>query len=279
MFDRTTQDVGNIVEFGHVNTRVPDQGVATLFYVSGLGLTRDPFLMTSTDNMWINVGITQFHLPTGPAQVMPGVTVLALPDLVALESRLRRVAPMLSGTRFGFEVATDAVRVTCPWGNRLRCVVSDTTRLGIIAVELTAPKDSADGIARFYTEALGAIARVEQDRAIVSSGMSTDLVFIESDTPPPPFDGAHIQIALADFSRPHAWLNGRGLITEESNAHQYRFQAITDPATGATLCEIEHEVRSMRHPMFARPLVNRDADISLARYAPGREALALGIVA
>jgi len=277
MFDRTTQDVGNIVEFGHVNTRVPDQGVATLFYVSGLGLTRDPFLMTSTDNMWINVGITQFHLPTGPAQVMPGVTVLALPDLSALAARLRRVAPLLADTRFAFEPAADAIHVMCPWGNRLRCVASNTTRLGIIAVELSAPKGAAEGIARFYREALDAEAHAESGRAIITSGMSTDLVFIESDTPPPPFDGAHIQIALANFSRPHAWLQTRGLITEESNAHQYRFQAITDPATGVTLCEIEHEVRSMRHPMFARPLVNRDADITLARYAPGREALALGI--
>lgn len=277
MFDRTTQDVGNIVEFGHVNTRVPDQALATLFYVSGLGLTRDPFLMTGTDNMWINSGITQFHLPTGPAQVMPGVTVLALPDLPAVLARLHRVAPMLSGTRFGFEPAEDAVHVTCPWGNQLRCVTDQATRLGIIAVELTAPRGSAEGIARFYTEALGAVAHAGSGRAVVTSGLSTDLVFIESDTPPPPFDGAHIQVALADFSRPHAWLAARGLITEESNAHQYRFQAIIDPSNGAVLCEMEHEVRSMRHPMFARPLINRDADITLARYAPGRETLPLGV--
>ena len=46
VFDRTAEDPGNIVELGHVNVRVPDQHLATLFYVVGLGLTRDPYLMT-----------------------------------------------------------------------------------------------------------------------------------------------------------------------------------------------------------------------------------------
>ena len=41
VFDRTTQDIGNIVEFGHVNVRVPDQRLAIIFYVMGLGLTRE----------------------------------------------------------------------------------------------------------------------------------------------------------------------------------------------------------------------------------------------
>jgi hypothetical protein len=36
-----------------------------LFYVTGLGLTRDPYLMVADSNMWINAGRSQFHLPTG----------------------------------------------------------------------------------------------------------------------------------------------------------------------------------------------------------------------
>jgi hypothetical protein len=64
-FDRRQQDIGNIVGLEHVNVRVPDQQIATLFYVVGLGLTRDPYLMVGLDNMWINAGQSQFHLPTG----------------------------------------------------------------------------------------------------------------------------------------------------------------------------------------------------------------------
>ena len=58
--DRRAEDIGNIVEFGHVNIRVPDQQRAVLFYVMGLGLTRDPYLVTGVDNAWINVGTCQF---------------------------------------------------------------------------------------------------------------------------------------------------------------------------------------------------------------------------
>lgn len=43
-FDRAEEDVGNIVEFGHVNVRVPDRQQTIVFYVMGLGLTRDPHL-------------------------------------------------------------------------------------------------------------------------------------------------------------------------------------------------------------------------------------------
>ena len=41
-YDRTTQDVGNIVLFEHLNLKVPDFDTAIRFYVEGLGLTRDP---------------------------------------------------------------------------------------------------------------------------------------------------------------------------------------------------------------------------------------------
>ena len=57
--DRTSQDVGNVVEFGHVNLRVPDRQQAVLFYVVGLGLTRDPYLVTGVDNAWINARRTK----------------------------------------------------------------------------------------------------------------------------------------------------------------------------------------------------------------------------
>lgn len=69
VYDRSGEDVGNIVEFGHVNLRVPDQLQAITFYVVGLGLTRDPHRKVGVDNAWINVGSGQFHLPTGPAQI------------------------------------------------------------------------------------------------------------------------------------------------------------------------------------------------------------------
>jgi hypothetical protein len=41
-YDRSAEDLGNIVALEHVNVTVSDQQLATLFYVTGLGLTCDP---------------------------------------------------------------------------------------------------------------------------------------------------------------------------------------------------------------------------------------------
>jgi len=38
------------------------------------------------------------------------------------------------------------------------------------------------------------------------------------------------------------------------------------------LFEVEHEIRSMTHPLFMRPLVNRNAAITNNYYAAGNEA-------
>ena len=64
----------------------------------------------------------------------------------------------------------------------------------------------------------------------------------------------------------------RGLVTEESNQSQYRFQDIVDPQSGAVVATLEHEVRSMRHPMYARLYVNRNPDVTNTFYATGHEA-------
>jgi catechol 2,3-dioxygenase-like lactoylglutathione lyase family enzyme len=280
VFDRTTQDIGNIVEFGHVNVRVPDQRLAILFYVAGLGLTRDPYLVVGVDNAWMNAGTCQFHLPVGPAQILRGVTGLVMADIDALMARLAVVAPRLAETKFSYARAGNQVDVTCPWGNRIRVHAPDLHHFGPILlgmpyVEIETAPGTAAGIARFYREILLSPASTDRDSvgnfARVPIGRGESMIFRETDRPLGDFDGHHVQIALANFSGPHALLHARGLITEESNDAQYRFQAITDLDTGAVLCTIEHEVRSMRHPMYARALVNRNPTQTNNDYAPGQE--------
>jgi hypothetical protein len=275
-YDRTTQDVGNLVELGHVNTRVPDQRIATLFYVAGLGLTRDPYIMTSVENMWINVGRSQFHLPSGAPQVLRGVTGLVMRDLDALERRLGRVRTQLAGTQFGFARVGDAIEATSPWGNRLRVHAPDPTRfrdtaLGMPYVELACPPGTAAGIVRFYREVIGTPAQLEGSTARVPVGLAEQLRYVETDAEQIAYDGNHIQVTLADFSGPYRRLLERGLISEESDDSQYRFLDIVDPDDGRALLRVEHEVRSMRHKMFARPLVNRNPDINNRNYVPGAE--------
>jgi len=281
VYDRTSEDVGNLVEFGHVNIRVPDQQRAVIFYVMGLGLTRDPYLMVGVDNAWINVGRCQFHLPVGKAQVLRGVVGLVMPDLEALRARLIAVTSRLMGTAFTFTPSARQIDITCPWGNRMCVHAPDPLRfgrmmLGMPYVEIDCAPGTAQRIGRFYTEILAAPAQCGEDVggafASIPVGLSERLVFRETAQEPRPYDGHHIQVAVADFSGVHRRLLERGLITEESNQSQYRFQDITDLDTGLVLATIEHEVRSMRHPMYARALVNRNPDITNDHYAAGHQA-------
>jgi hypothetical protein len=281
--DHSGQDVGNIVEFGHLNVCVPDQQQALIFYVMGLGLTRDPYLNTGVDNLWINVGATQFHLPTGSAQVLRGRVGLVMPDLGALRARLERIQSRFVGSCFRFSGVDPAtVDVVCPWGNRFRIHAPDAARFGRILlgmpyVEIDIPPGSAAPMARFYREILGNQARLVTDDdghapfVHIPMGINESLVLRESTQPLPAYDGHHVQITLADFSGVHRRLAERGLISEESNLSQYRFQDLIDLDSGAVLLTLEHEVRSMRHPLYARALINRNPDLTHHHYASGHE--------
>jgi catechol-2,3-dioxygenase len=274
-FDRSAEDLGNIVGLEHVNLLVPDQGLATLFYVSGLGLTRDPYLMTSVDNMWINVGHSQFHLPTGKAQTLRGRTALVIPDREMLVKRLENVTKALGGTKFAFSEHADRVEATCPWGNQF--VVYDPSerfagmKLGMPYVEFDVPAGTAKGIAGFYSEVLGTMTSVKDNAAHVLVGYGQELVFRETDKPLADYDGHHLQVYVANFSKPHRQLVERKILTEESNQYQYRFNDIVDPASGKKLFELEHEIRSITHPLYARPLVNRNPRQTNRNYVQGRD--------
>jgi hypothetical protein len=94
-------------------------------------------------------------------------------------------------------------------------------------------------------------------------------VFRETDRKLPAFDGHHIQVYVQEFSGPHDALESRGLITEESDQYQYRFEEIVDLDTNKSLFTIEHEIRSITHPLYARPLVNRNPAQSNRSYQMG----------
>src|SRR6185437_5191418 len=189
-FDRSADNLGNITGLEHVNIEIPDQGLASEFYLMGLGLTRDPYLFPGTNNMWVNVGRTsQFHMPTGDALVLRGVIGVVTPDRDQLLMRLESVKQRLKGTKFSYKAANDYVEATCPWGNKFHLHTPDAARfgainLGIPYVEFDVPTGTASGIARFYEEILGAKAKVEGNgsgkTAVVSVGLKQELRFKET---------------------------------------------------------------------------------------------------
>jgi hypothetical protein len=281
-FDRAAEDLGNSVHLEHVNVKIPDQRMAQVYYGSALGLTRDPYMMTSDDVMWMNVGRSQFHLPTGHPQLLRGHVGLVIPDRAALLNRLAKVRQRLEGSQFGFREHNDFVDVVCPWGNRMRCFEPDAARFGRIVlgmpyVEFDVPVGAAKPIARFYREMIAVPAEVANGNgtvARVTVGQKQHLQFRETEKPQPEFDFHHIQIYVVDFSGPHRRLAERGLISREDNQFQYRFKDIIDLDSGRHLFTVEHEIRSFTHPMCLRPLINRNPAQVARDYAPCHDALA-----
>ncbi|MEX2450133.1 MAG: hypothetical protein WD407_04690 [Rhodospirillales bacterium] len=277
-FDRTAEDFGNIINLEHINVTSPDQRLATLFYITGMGFTRDPYLVTGVVNMWVNIGRSQVHLPVGDPQVLRGHTGLVVPDLKAQADSLEAVRGDLKGTKFDFNRGNDRLDVICPWGNEYRCYEPDTDRFGPIClgmpyVQFDVPLGTADGIARFYREIFDAVTAVEDSdgakTARISVGYHQYVLFRETGDPIPAYDGHHFELYLVNFSEPHERLKERGLITQESNQYQYRFLDIIDLDSGKKLYEVEHEIRSMSHPLFGRPFVNRNPAQTNRTYVPG----------
>jgi len=279
--DPAAEDVGNIVLLEHVNVQVADQPQAILFYIVGLGLTRDPYLTVGLENMWVNIGEQQLHLPTGAAQCFSGHIALVLSELEHLQQRLGSLQERLKETRFAWSQEADHIAVTCPWGNRFRCCAPEKnfgdTILGMPYVEFLVRPEAAKGIARFYEEVFRAPALLKSEGgfsvARVAIGRNQWLVFRETDREILPYDGHHIAIYVANFSGPYEFLNGRGLITEDVRNHQFRFKDIVDPKTGERLHELEHEVRSLRHPLYHRAFVNRNPNQTQRSYRRGRDRL------
>jgi len=139
------------------------------------------------------------------------------------------------------------------------------------------PTGSARGIAAFYRHMIDAPAEVVNGDAVTAKvlvGQRQYLLFRETDQPLPEYDEHHVQIYVVNFSGPHRRLSEHGLVSREDNQYQYRFRDIIDPDDGRPLFTIEHEVRSLTHPMCLRPLVNRNPAQTARNYAHGHDAVA-----
>jgi hypothetical protein len=202
-----------------------------------------------------------------------------VPDLTALRQRLAQSASALSHTQFGFVDRESVVEVTCPWGNRFRCHASGgnfgNTELAIAYVEFHVPAGTAARIADFYREIMGAAANAGlHDGAVTASvctGRNQYLFFRETAERIEPYDGHHVQIYIADFSGPYRRLAERNRITRDTDAHEWRFRDIVDVNSNEILFTIEHEVRSLKHPLYARPLVNRNPTQTNRDYIRGKD--------
>ncbi len=283
MYDRSSQDMGNIIGLDHLNLTVPDQQVATLFYIVGLGFTRDPYMTVGLNNMWVNIGKQQIHLPTRESpQVLRGRIGLVVPEIQELAIRLSDIQAQLNNSKFAYAKHDTFIDVIDPWGNKFRChqqgLHMGGGSIGLEYLMFDVPIGTSSGIGLFYQEILRANVvfkdrRGAKSATVNSAGASQALIFRESDAPQHPYDNHHIAIYISDFSQPHQRLQEMGLITEESNESQYRFASIINPKTSEKLYDLEHEVRSLMHPLYGRTLVNRNPTQSLQQYKQGSDSL------
>ncbi|HYU14270.1 MAG TPA: hypothetical protein VEK82_16950, partial [Stellaceae bacterium] len=130
---------------------------------------------------------------------------------------------------------------------------------------------------KFYRKIFDASAKVEGNGggkvAKVTVGVKQEFHFRETDKPIPEYDGHHLQVYVKDFAGPHDKLAKLDLITEESDRCQYRWEDIVDLDSGKVLFQIEHEIRSMTHPLYLRHfnLVNRNPAQSNRGYTTGAD--------
>ena len=119
-------------------------------------LPASPYLFPGTNNMWVNVGKSQIHMPSGEPKVLRGHIGLVVPDLEELFTA-RRGQEKARRHQVRLKQHNDYVVATCPWGNEFRVYEPDVERFGAIDlglgfVEFPVPEKTADGIARFYRE-------------------------------------------------------------------------------------------------------------------------------
>lgn len=258
-------EIGAIAQFEHVNFRVPEHESAMLFFCAGLGFTRDPTRMVGTRNMWVNAGRQQFHLPRGEAVPFPGTVGVSVPDLAETKRSLERIAPMLKGSQFSAKPNGKSIAVTSPWGHKLRVhqagELSGRLPQAISYVEFEVPVGATKSIAAFYEKFLFAPAwtskRGKRAVASVTVGANQCFHFVETPDFRPVEHPNHVAVYVARYQEMYQQFKEKKLVMQPDANEQFRIDRMADPKTGKIVFTFEHEVRSLYHPDFLKPLVNR----------------------
>jgi len=285
------QDIGGIVCFEHLNLEVPDILIAKTFYMEAMGFALDPFSSAPFARLiWYNVGYQQFHIgwrPDKNPQVIDGHIGIIVPSIEVVLKRLTKVSHLLKDTKFKFEVVKQDekasylpipikglsyVEVTCPWGNVFHVYQNNEEidfrgGLGMPYVQFNCPKNSVDDISEFYKQNLGALTVVEKSehgnvvRIIV--GVKQQIIYVEEENVPNEKDwGYHFAIYISNFSGTYKKVRAQKLennlppdtLEIALNDRQFRFDKIQ--WNGKLIGILEHEVKSMHHFNYMRPLTN-----------------------
>ena len=260
-----TPEIGAVTQFEHVNIRVPDLGPAMLFFCEGLGFTRDPTRMVGTRNMWINAGRQQFHVPRGEAIPFPGEVGVSVPDLKATLRNLKRISQELKGTHYSFNDNGKSISATTPWGHALRVhqagELSGRMPQAISYVNFWIPVGTAKHIADFYEKFVYAPTKLgkrgKTATATVTVGANQHFHFIEKANYQPVDHPNHVAIYVTRYQEMYQQFKAKKLLMRPDVEEQFRFEKMANPRSGKVVFSFEHEVRSLYHPDYLKPLANR----------------------
>ncbi|MDC0190210.1 hypothetical protein OAJ77_03155 [Rhodospirillales bacterium] len=268
-FGLTSPEIGRMLHMDHVNFETPDHEMATIFYMNGLGFTRDPYRRADEQNLGVNVGRQQFHLPKRGEYTPPfyGIVGLVVPDIGGIKQRFEILNDLgkFEGTPYDWLEEGNTVLMTSPFGYRLRlhsCGTLEFTKpLGIAYVEVPAPLGKAARIGKFYEKIVGAPVQISAvggtEAAIISAGPHQEIKFIERELDDYDTYSMHISYHVTHYNELRQRLNEHGSLMGLGGGEAYFFNKIFDPETGEILMTFQNEVRSVYHPDFMRPLINR----------------------
>jgi len=276
------EDCGNIIQLEHLNFNTSSKELAKDFYGKVLGLQLEK--KEPSGNQWFNMSLYQFHIGArldNCVEVLDGAVGLVYPDLKELKKLLNGAPKILSDMKFTWkEYNKDSLishhkmqhlEIICPWGNKFIAYEDNKFRgeMGISFVECNVNKGTAIAIGEFYKEFLGAVYEKEEFEDViivhVACGIHQQIIFRESPHPVKKFDGHHVCIYINNFSECYHKFYKAGILWNEKRFsdrcetfevalkyHQFRFQDIVNN-NGEVIYQLQHEVRSLYHPLFMIP--------------------------
>ncbi len=264
-------EIGGIVHLEHFNHEVVDHDAATVFYIYGLGFTRDPYQRTDITNMGVNIGLEQFHLPRTGQETPPfyGEIGIVHPDLAFVRERLARIEGegRLAGTKFAvLSDGRDELIVRSPHGITIRLIQSGTLPfhqpIGIARVDIPVAAGKAAGIAEFFRRVMN--APVEESMlggeiaSIVTYGPFQTVRFRERRMTDYGLYRFHLAYYVTRYNEIRNRVIELGLANPDDGARQVLFfPKLFDPTTGEPVLDFVQEIRSLHHPDFMRPYTNR----------------------
>jgi hypothetical protein len=276
-------EVGGIVHLEHFNHEVVDHDAAGTFYIHALGFTRDPYQRTDITNMGVNIGREQFHLPrTGrPTPPFYGEIAVVHPDIAGVRERLARVEGegRLIGTRY--ELLDDdgaGLVVRSPYGIAIRLIPEGTVPfgqpIGITRIDIPVQAGKAAGIVDFFRRVMGAPAEIDaiegETAAVVTYGPFQTVRFRERHMTNYDLYRFHLAYYVTGYNDIRRKVIDFGLAEPEDGARQTLFfPKIFEPDTGKPILDFVQEIRSLHHPDFMRPYVNRWPGVSDQTVMPG----------